>query len=123
MTRSAGSVLVVDDDDDIRELVTMVLSARGYRVGAAADGLRALEELRRDPPDLILLDLRMPGMAGDELVDVLRGELGLVDVAIVVMSGDSTACQRAADLPVQGCLLKPVQLSELLSTVSQFADR
>lgn len=123
MTGSKGSVLVVDDDDDIRELMTLVLQSRGYDVSAASDGHRALDALRRDaPPDLVLLDLRMPHMAGDELVSVVREDPSLAETPIVVVSGDSTARHRAAALPVQDCLIKPVDLSQLLSTVRRYTD-
>ena len=122
MSSPRGSILVVDDDDDIRQLVQMVLEGHGYSVWTAADGRAALDVLRRgEPPDVMLLDLRMPRMAGDELVGFLRTDPSLAKVPIVVVSGDSTACQRAANLNVQGCLLKPVSLEDLLSTVKKFA--
>lgn len=123
MTERHRSVLVVDDDDDIRELLALVLGARGYEVAGAGDGMRALAHLKgHPPPDLVLLDLMMPHLAGDDLVSLLREDPALSDVPVVILSGDGAACERAASLPVQGCLLKPVNLRDLLSTVERFAD-
>jgi CheY-like chemotaxis protein len=83
-----GRVLVVDDDQDIRHSVAEALEDEGYEVLTAADGSRALAMLlaARRPPDLIVLDLKMPGRSGYDVLDVLRHSVTLVDVPVVVLS-------------------------------------
>src|SRR5207247_10963133 len=68
------TILIVEDDSDIRELMKIFLEADGRRVELAADGLGAFEELKAGPrPELILLDLMMPRMAGEQFLKRLRG--------------------------------------------------
>ena len=79
-----GTVLVVDDDPDVRDILRKSLKIGGYRVMLAQDGLAALELLRKELPDLIILDDMMPRMTGRELLTRLH-ELGFVDRTMVVM--------------------------------------
>ena len=67
-------ILVVDDDADLRDVLTLALEAEGYAVEAAADGVRALEAVRRRHPAVILLDMRMPVMDGWDFCTALRRE-------------------------------------------------
>src|SRR5688500_16565363 len=68
----ARHVLVVDDDRDCRELIAELLGGRGYAVDTAADGLSALEKMRCDPPDIVVLDWMMPRMSGGDLLAVMN---------------------------------------------------
>lgn len=113
-------ILVVDDDDDIRTLVCLVLESEGYHAVPARDGLDALDLLQRTaPPTMILLDLMMPRMDGEALVLALRGMPALSGVPVVIMSGHNNARQKTNALAVDGCLVKPVDLDVLVSTVYQ----
>lgn len=69
-----ASILVVDDTPSQLRLLRYVLSEQGYRIRAAVDGRRALESARADPPNLILLDILLPGMSGCVGVDSVAGE-------------------------------------------------
>jgi len=110
MIASSGTVLVVDDDCEIRETMTHLLEQEGYTVLTAANGKVALEQLRRCHPNVMLLDLMMPVMSGWEVLDEL-GESGeLASIPIIVISAMCAAGARA-------CLRKPVDLDELLSAV------
>jgi CheY-like chemotaxis protein len=112
MMASSGTVLVVDDDAEIRETMTLLLEQEGYTVIAAENGLQALEQLRERHPDVMLLDLMMPVMSGWEVLDEL-GESGeLANVKIVVVSAMCAPGARA-------CLRKPVDLEELLDVVGR----
>jgi CheY-like chemotaxis protein len=114
-------ILIVEDDADIRELMKIFLEADGYRVDLAADGLEALEELEAGPrPALILLDLMMPRMDGEQFLKQLRGSR-FADIPIIIMSGHSAAEKKAQQLNVAHCLMKPVEVDDLLKTVRQFA--
>jgi two-component system, chemotaxis family, chemotaxis protein CheY len=113
-------ILVVDDDEDIRTLVCLALESEGYRAVPAMDGLDALDLLRQDPlPALILLDIMMPRMDGEALVSALKPSPRLAGIPVVVMSGHNNARQKTHALGVAGCLVKPVDLDVLLSTIQQ----
>jgi two-component system, chemotaxis family, chemotaxis protein CheY len=108
----AGSVLLVEDDADIREALTDVLRMERWTVEPAANGKLALDRLRSGPqPDLMLLDLMMPVMDGFELLEHLRGEPG---PSTVVLSA-SREVDRVREHPlVRATLGKPVEVSVLL---------
>ena len=115
------TILIVEDDADIRELMKIFLEADGYRVNLAADGLDAFEELQSGPrPALILLDLMMPRMDGEQFLKKLRGSR-FADVPVIIMSGHSAAEKKAGELNAASCLMKPVEVDQLLKTVRQFA--
>jgi len=118
----AGRVLVVDDDEAIVRLVSMALSEEGYEVMNASHGLAALEVLDRWRPDLILLDLRMPLMDGQEFVRAYRQTRGPHSPVILVTAAHDTA-RPMAEIEVHGCLRKPFDLEELLDVVGQHARR
>jgi CheY-like chemotaxis protein len=112
-TAHRPSVLVVDDDDAIREVLAEVLRDEGYRVAAAGNGEQALRELREHGnPDLMLLDLMMPVMSGWELLEILQGNTDLSHIPVVIVSAMSApgVCEHLA---------KPIDLERLLATVSR----
>jgi two-component system, chemotaxis family, chemotaxis protein CheY len=113
-------ILVVDDDDDIRALVCLILEAEGYYALGAKDGVDALQILsQREPPGLILLDIMMPRMDGEAVVAELKASPTLSKIPVVMMSGDSHAREKTEKCCVQGCLVKPVDLDVLLRIVKQ----
>jgi CheY-like chemotaxis protein len=117
-------ILVVDDDEDILALLCLVLETEGYRPIPARDGLDALEILNeREPPSLILLDIMMPRMNGEELVYALKASPQLSAIPVVVMSGDNKAREKTRACRADGCLVKPVDLDMLLRTVQQFTSQ
>jgi len=101
-------VLVVDDDDDIRENLVELLACEGYEVTAAGDGRAALAEAGRARPDVILLDLMMPVMSGWQFREAQLGDPALAGVPVVVLSA------MPADLDVDASLPKPFQVDDLL---------
>jgi CheY-like chemotaxis protein len=111
-------ILIVDDDDDIREALSAVLAMNGYETVGAGDGLAGLEQIRaRGRPALVLLDLRMPRLNGYDFARALREDPALASIPIVVLSGDLAAIDQAQPLGVQGCLRKPIELRHLLDAV------
>lgn len=112
MMASAGTILVVDDDAEIRDTLTSLLQHEGYTVLRAENGVQALEQLRRDHPNVMLLDLMMPVMSGWEVLEELEesGELGRIPIIVV-----SAMCAPGA----RACLRKPVDLEELLAVVGR----
>jgi CheY-like chemotaxis protein len=114
-------VLVVDDDADIREVLGLLLSGSGYDTVMAADGLEAWEKIRaHGRPGLVLLDLRMPGLSGDELARRMQSDRMLAATPIVVLSGDVRALDTAESLGVSTWLRKPVEADQLLAVVDRY---
>jgi CheY-like chemotaxis protein len=111
-------ILVVEDDDDIREVMQEALAAEGFRVDVAKDGVDALGKLdEAAPPPLILLDMMMPKMDGETFLKMLRRRPALADAPVVVISGNAAARDKAQRLQAAACLVKPFELDELLGVV------
>jgi CheY-like chemotaxis protein len=113
-------ILIVDDDPDVRELWAEVLTSGGYQVLTARDGRDALALMRAVVPDFIVLDLRMPGMAGPEFLQVLRRAPGLQRIPVLIVSSfldDAEALGPGTDLRIVGRLAKPLPLADLLAVV------
>ena len=107
---------MVEDDDDMREAVAMVLEAHAISATCVENGALALAHLQTSPPPcLILLDLWMPVMDGSELRSHLAADPALANIPIVVL----TALERP-ELPVAGVLRKPIDTATLIETVSRF---
>jgi CheY-like chemotaxis protein len=114
------SVLVVDDDADIRETILTVLERHGFPASSAADGAEALQRLRGgESPKLILLDLMMPRMNGEEFRAAQLAEPTLAAIPVVVLSGARGVDELARRIGVE-VLPKPFELSTLLSTVRRY---
>jgi CheY-like chemotaxis protein len=113
--------MVVDDDEDIREVLKLFLESEGYRVVAAADGREAWQQLQtRERPSLILLDLMMPGMDGEQFMKAMRRSL-LPNIPVVIMSGHREAADKAIELNCNCCLMKPVEYDDLMAVVQRVA--
>ena len=110
------TVLVVDNLADVRGFIGVLLARRGYRVAEADGGEQAVAEARRVVPDLILMDLKMPGgMDGVAAAQAIRGDVGLRAVPIVAVTGDNTENWRlkAREAGFSDYLVKPFELGEL----------
>ncbi len=111
-------ILVVDDNDALRENLAETLEIEGYPVAVAGDGASALEKLSEDPPPgIVLLDLMMPGMSGAELLARIRAESRLRHVKVVVTSGVTGAAARVTD--ADAVLTKPFGVKELLEALQK----
>jgi CheY-like chemotaxis protein len=111
-------VLVVDDDQDIRDVIQILLEEHGYEVVLAKNGLQALETLCGSPslPVLILLDLWMPVMNGWQFRERQLADPRIAAIPVVVFSADSAAV-RDAPPGVAGCLSKPMSLGDILDAI------
>ena len=118
------SILIVDDQEENRRLLRQLLEPIGFEVMLAAGGKEALTRARAHRPDLIVMDLRMPGMDGMEAAREIRDTPGLEHIAIVAASASSAELNRAEadqDTFVE-CLRKPFRTSELLDAIRRSLD-
>jgi CheY-like chemotaxis protein len=113
------TVLVVEDDRDLRELVSVILTGAGYHVVLAANGLEALARIREQRPALILLDMRMPIMDGWAFCAELRTEEG-PQPPIVVVTAAANPAARAEEVQADGWLAKPFVARDLIALVQRF---
>lgn len=114
------SVLVVDDEPDVRLIARMVLHAADFEVSEVSSGEAALAELEAaGPPDVLLLDVRMPGIDGWELLRRLRSSPAWAQVPVVVCTADLGARSEAPDhlAPADVLLTKPFQADDLLDAI------
>lgn len=111
-------ILIVEDDLATRDALGFILKGEGYRVSTAATGPEALDRLRgASAPDLILLDLLLPGMSGAELRQHLEEDPRLAGVPVVVVSAATDLRQKAASLHATDYLDKSADLGTLLDTI------
>jgi two-component system KDP operon response regulator KdpE len=111
---SGARVLVVDDEPEVRRALRTSLGGRGYDVQLAANGEEALAEFSRHHPDLVLLDLQLPGLSGLEVAETIRQQS---DLPIIVLSvrGEESVKVQALDLGADDFVTKPFGIDELLA--------
>jgi len=120
--KDGTTVLLVEDDFDLRDALIPVLEYDGHQVVGAANGREALEQLRSGQrPSLILLDLMMPEMDGSQFRAEQLRDPELASIPVVVVSADAYAEQKAAVLGAVACLRKPVDIDDLLEEIRRRA--
>jgi DNA-binding response OmpR family regulator len=115
-------VLVVEDDEDIRGFLAIVLEEAGYAVTSAANGAEALQRVAQESPDVILLDMKMPVMDGWEFAQHYRAYTAM-QAPIIVMTAARDARLRAREVDAVEVLSKPFNIEELLTTVERALRR
>ena len=113
---SRPKVLLVEDDSDVRRLYAIALNQRGFEVKLAANGAEAVERIRSERPDVILLDWLMPLMDGGEVVERLSQD-GAESIPIIVISGQPAPSM--VDPHIQRWLTKPISVEELVSEIER----
>lgn len=118
------SILVVDDDPEIVTMLNTRLSKRGYRVTTAGDGNRAIELAKREKPDIVLLDVMMPGKSGWEVARALKQDPVTKDVKIVMVSaiGEKTNEITAPIYGADAHVDKPFEFEKLESVIAGLLD-
>jgi CheY-like chemotaxis protein len=112
-------ILVVDDEESIRDVIAETLELEGYRVEKAADGHAALLMLRATRPDAIVLDLMMPGMDGWTFLNQCRKDDLCSSTPVLVMSAYRKLGEITRELHVQACLEKPFDLDVFLRAIER----
>ena len=116
-----GRVLIVEDDTDLRETLSQILTDEGYRVWSVEHGKAALDCLRDgSKPCLILLDLTMPVMNGWQFRAEQREDPDLAEIPVVVISAGANLAAQVVPLGIQDYIRKPIQLGQLLATVGRY---
>ncbi len=111
--QGTNHILVVDDESDVRNLLSKFLTRRGYSVRTAGDGEAAIEAIRQSRPAIVLLDIRLPKIDGLAVLQLLRDASD--DVAIITMSGnaDEATARRSLELGAADFITKPFNLPYL----------
>ena len=114
-------VLIVDDDERMREYVRVNLEMEGYTVREAGDGEEGLQVLEESTPDLVLLDVMMPGVDGWEMLRRVQERHGVGTIPVIMFSGkvDEPAAEEAAKRGAQGFIGKPFNPQELIDQTKQ----
>jgi excisionase family DNA binding protein len=114
-------ILIVDDDDRLREFVRVNLEMEGYSVREAADAEQGLAALEEEPPDLILLDVMMPKVDGWEMLRRVQERHGVGSIPVIMFSGkvDEEAMRDAASRGAQGFIGKPFNPQQLIESTKQ----
>ncbi len=115
----AASILVVDDDPDILGLMRLHLSAAGYEVRTAQDGIEAGYMVLAEAPDLIISDVSMPNMDGIAFVSALRADTTQPHIPVIFLTSVEDEDSRVRELGAEGYLTKPVRADHLLSMVAR----
>jgi len=112
-------ILVIDDELDLLEFFERILSYDGYTIITACDGPKGLKKNEEHDPDLIILDLKMPGMQGIEVLKNIRKTDKDVIVLILTGYGDAESIREAVDLNVYEYISKPTTLDEIKSVIKE----
>jgi len=119
------SVFVVDDDPGVVDAVSAVLATEGYRVEGTSDSREGLLAVLREPPDVLVLDVNMPGLNGWELCDILRRQTTTADVPVLFLTGRGEVRDQITAMQVGGSdhLRKPFRAEELRGKVRALTAR
>lgn len=115
-------ILVIDDEPELVKAIKIRLKASGYEVEVAYDGLTGINKVKETKPDLILLDIRMPGMDGYEVSRKLKADLDTKDIPIVIftVSQEKDLEKKCKEVGVTDYIMKPFETKDLLVTVNKF---
>ncbi|MFC1477954.1 response regulator transcription factor [Candidatus Margulisiibacteriota bacterium] len=120
------TIVAVDDEECIRRLIKLALEAEGFNCHIAADGEEGLSKIKEIRPDMVLLDVMMNKLNGYEVVEAMRDDGDLKDIAVVILSArdkDLGLLDSQKELPpVDEYLSKPFDLNELVATVKKYLD-
>ncbi|MBX3082843.1 MAG: response regulator [Anaerolineae bacterium] len=113
-------ILVVEDDDDLGEAITFVLKEAGFETELIRDGINAMQWIREQVPDLVLLDMHLPGISGLEILDRVRSDARFAKVRVMVTTADLMAA-KAAEGKADVIFTKPYSVTDLLDSVAKFS--
>ena len=115
--RSCNFILVVDDQEGIRQLLFEILTAEGFVVRLAANGIEALNSVEQCEPDIIIIDMKMPGISGLEVVKELKGKGYKGYFILMTAYGELEIVNEAVKLGVEHQINKPFDIDDLLQLI------
>jgi CheY-like chemotaxis protein len=115
-------IMVVEDDQPILELMDLMIRKLGYEPVLIANGLEALELIKKEPPALILLDIMMVPINGWEFLDKIRGDYGMREMPVILFTASSLVDEKVGQLkdPFLSVLTKPVSYGELKAGIARY---
>jgi CheY-like chemotaxis protein len=116
---SGEKIMIVDDDEDLQTLYSLYLKGESYRILQAFNGQEALEMLEKERPDVIVLDMIMPVMDGEEFFIKLRTEKMITDIPVIVASINEKLSQKLFGLGIFSTLRKPFTIDVLVGKIRQ----
>jgi DNA-binding response OmpR family regulator len=121
MRRTPAEILIIDDDFVMRELLELHLTDEGYKVRTAEDAVTGGNMLLAAPPDLLVLDMHMPHMEGDQFLKLLRADETFKDLKVIVLTAEQSLdlLMKVSELGVSDFLNKPIDKEALLITVGR----
>jgi len=124
MEKKIPKILICDDDASIREVLTTTLLSEGYNITAAKNGKEAIELFKKEPTDLILMDVSMPGMTGFEVLDTIKSYFGEKYIPVIFLTASIKIDDklRALHGGAVDYLVKPVEANELLARIQNFLE-
>jgi DNA-binding response OmpR family regulator len=122
---SAATIAVIEDEEDIREIISYNLSREGFEVQAFGDGGEGLSEVKRSPPDLVLLDLMLPGLDGTEICRELKSNGGTRNIPVIMVTakGEESDIVLGLGLGADDYVTKPFSPKELVARVKAVLRR
>ena len=120
---SPVTILIVDDDAGVRSLLSSALAGCAGRILEAADGLEALRVWEQHLPDLIVTDMRMPGLDGLVLIERILAKAPLTPIIMITGQGDVQTAVEAMKRGASDCLIKPIQLDSLVASVERSVEK
>lgn len=110
-------ILVVDDEDDLRDFLAGEIQNAGYQVEQAANGVEAVLQVREHRPDAVIMDIRMPKLDGIDALRILKRLVPALPIIMLTGQAGRGDMLMASQLGAQTCLLKPIQVDRLLETL------
>ncbi len=120
--KAKSKILIVDDNDDVITTYRVVLERMGYAVATACDGKECLQKIEQDKPDMVLLDVLLPGLSGREVCKLIKETARTRDTPVVAITASLAANtrQKMADVGADEFLLKPIDVSNLNRVIKKF---
>lgn len=126
MTNPKYRVMWIEDDPELLRLARLILSHKGFEVIPVNDSREAMDMIRREKPDVIMLDLMMPSVDGWDIYNQIKADAGLRHIPVVVVTAKAHAADKAMALhlaKVDGYLTKPYEQSQLLDMLNKVLSR
>lgn len=121
-----GKILIIDDEPDLLETMRFRLDAAGYEVFTASDGITGINKAKENMPDLIIMDVMMPGIDGFETLNRLKSEAATKRIPAVILScgrEEEEWAKKSLQLGASGYIVKPFETDSLLFTVEKFVKK